>query len=352
MSALIDYEKLQAAYDRDGFYALQLEVGDVCEQGCVYCYMNAIPDARNVLTDETLTAILRGAAALGVSAIEWLGGEPLLRPGVFRLMAAAADLGLRNNIWTGGLPLGSPEVARRAAEAAREGLLSIHLSTLDPGLYEILHPGRPRDDLRAILSGLESVLDAGYPADRILNSVTFTGLQPVADMIATIDAMEERYAVRTSLNVYHTYLRPGTHPGELARFIPAPDDVAAVARRVARQWGMEQAPMNCVNRQYCSATFAVLCDGRVTPCATIRPERAPVVGADGDLERIVRTHLSDLVYKPLKTGEALPADCRRCGMRDSCWGCRSRSYAAGNGVHGKDPRCFRRTGSGREIPAC
>jgi MoaA/NifB/PqqE/SkfB family radical SAM enzyme len=28
-------------------------------------------------------------------------------------------------------------------------------------------------------------------------------------------------------------------------------------------------------------------------------------------------------------------------MNDQCWGCRSRAYAAGRGIHGKDPRCFR-----------
>ena len=35
--------------------------------------------------------------------------------------------------------------------------------------------------------------------------------------------------------------------------------------------------MNCVNKQYCSATLAVLCDGRVTPCATIRDPGMPSI---------------------------------------------------------------------------
>lgn len=48
-----------------------------------------------------------------------------------------------------------------------------------------------------------------------------------------------------------------------------------------------------------------------------------------------------LVYLPMKLGLDLPADCRKCPLGAKCWGCRSRAYTAGRGMHGKDPRCFR-----------
>jgi len=50
---MIDFERLYKAYDNKGFYALQLEVGDQCHQGCIYCYMNALDTPVNTLSDGT-----------------------------------------------------------------------------------------------------------------------------------------------------------------------------------------------------------------------------------------------------------------------------------------------------------
>ncbi len=338
---MIDFQKLQAAYDSDGIYALQLEIGDVCMQGCIYCYMNALPQERNALSDETIGEILEDSHRLGITAIEWLGGEPLLRQSVFDHMARAADFGFRNNMWTGGLPLTDPEIRSQTARWCRHGLIAFHLSTVDPRIYKTTHPTRSVDDLESILSAVKALLDAGYPATQLLNSVTFTGLQPAEDMIATIDYFEENLGIVTSINIYHTYLRPGQTDADLKRFIPGSKEVARVYRRWTRQYGVKRMPMNCVNKQYCSATAAVLCDGSVTGCATIREENAPNVKCDGHLYDIVERHRDHLIFKRLKTDENLPGECQRCRLSDICWGCRSRSFAAGNGLYGHDPRCFR-----------
>jgi radical SAM protein with 4Fe4S-binding SPASM domain len=347
---MIDPQALQSAYEADRFYALQLEVGDRCEQGCSYCYMNALPAARSSLSDAKLRQVIDDAADLGVSAIEWLGGEPLLRPRVFDLMAHARRRGLRNNIWTGGLPLLDEDVLAQCVELADPGLISVHVPTVDPDVYETLHPERTAEDGRRILGAVASILHSGYPSDRLLNSITFTGLQNADDTIATIDFLENEFGVRSSLNVYHTYLRPGVPPAALDRFIPKPSQVARVYRRIGRQWGVEQFPMNCVSKQYCSATLAVLCDGSVTPCATIRDPAAPSLHRDGRLRTIVRRHRDELVFGEFKRSNG-PERCRRCKLGDQCWGCRSRAWAAGQGVYGPDPRCFRGAGSLEQITA-
>ncbi|MEX2681029.1 MAG: radical SAM protein, partial [Candidatus Sigynarchaeota archaeon] len=175
---MIDVERLHAAYDSDGFYALQLEVGDKCMQGCSYCYMNALPYSKNSLNDGLISEILADARALGITSIEWLGGEPLLRGTIFEHMARAETLELRNNLWTGGLPLRDPVMAGKCARACKNGLISVHVSSVDPRVYQLLHPAASDHDLEDILSGVKHVLDAGYPASQMLNSVTFTGLQP------------------------------------------------------------------------------------------------------------------------------------------------------------------------------
>jgi radical SAM protein with 4Fe4S-binding SPASM domain len=342
---MIDTAKLDKAYREDGIYALQLEVGDVCHQGCIYCYMNALDKPRNTLSDRTITRILHDSARLGVTAIEWLGGEPLLRDSIFNHMELAAELGFKNNMWTGGLPLADEHVLQRTAELTRNGLIAFHLSTINPETYRRLHPDRPASDLEVIITAVKRLLDHGYPSAQLLNSVTFTGLQTAEDMTETIDYFEREFGILTCINVYHTYLRPGQTRRDLERFIPAREEIARVYARYRHQYGVTQMPMNCVNKQYCSATVAVLCDGSVTPCATIRETDAPRVTAGSNLYDIVNSRREYLIFKHLKNDAHLPEECRKCPLTDNCWGCRSRSFAAGDGVFGRDPRCFR----GREV---
>ncbi len=337
---MIDEAALQYAYDNDQIYALQLEIGDQCFQGCIYCYMNALEEVHNTLSDQDIRIILEDAATLNIKAIEWLGGEPLLRESVFDHMAFASKLGMRNNVWTGGLPLSNASIRKNVAELAKNGLIAFHVSSINPAIYEILHPERPENDLNTIISSIQKLLDSGYPADQMLNSVTFTGLQSADDLIETIDYFEQKYRIKTSLNVYHTYLRPGTPATELAKFIPDDKNVRKVYERYSKQWGTGRYPMNCVNKQYCSATVAVLCDGGVTPCATIRPKHAPNFHDNKDFKEIVYNNLDWLIIKKFKDIKNLPEDCQECDLVDECFGCRSRAFAARLGIYGKDPRCF------------
>lgn len=348
--ATIDFDRLNKACDERRIYALQLEIGDICEQGCTYCYMNALPQVYNQLSDEKITEILHDCKHLGISAVEWLGGEPLLRQSIFEHMGLATDLGLRNNVWTGGLPLTDMKVLRQTLHHARYGLISVHVSTVNPKTYRRLHPERPASDLTRIVEAVERLLELGYPADQIINSVTFTGMQTADDMIETIDYFERRFGILTSLNVYHTYLRPGQSRSELEQFIPDRAAVSKVYRRWTRQYNVERLPMNCVNKQYCSATMAVLCDGSVTPCATIRPTDAPKLTNGTSLFDIFQDHREELIFGHFRDPENLPPECRTCVLADCCWGCRSRAFAAGEGIYGRDPRCFRHPAKSAKHP--
>lgn len=340
---MIDFNKLNFAYNNNLFYSLQLEVGDICYQGCVYCYMNALEESKNSLKDEDIFNILKDAKKLDITAIEWLGGEPLLRKNIFEFMRFASDLNFRNNMWTGGLPFESPEICKNLVEVCKNGLIAFHLSTINPKIYEILHPQRTSKDIRIIIDGVKQLLDLGYPSDQLLNSTTFTGLQPADDMIETMEYFYENFGIVTSLNVYHTYLRPGYSKEELTNFIPSRDSVKKVYKKYISFLNLSDItaiPMNCVNKQYCCATVAVLNDGAVSPCATIR-EGCEEKIYQASFYDIVKKNIDYLTFAKLKQKENLPEPCLFCQLNDDCFGCRSRAYAAGFGIYGMDPRCFR-----------
>ena len=338
---MIDYDKLNQAYKNKGFYSLQLEVGDVCHQGCIYCYMNALDTQTNSLSGQQIQNIIKDADKLGITAIEWLGGEPLLRGSIFKHMAFCADLGIRNNVWTGGLPLENNDILVKTAKYAENGLIAVHVSTINPEVYKRLHPRHSENDLHIILNNVRKLLDIGYSSNQLLNSVTLTGLQSSEDMLETIDYFENEFGIKTSLNVYHTYLRPGIDGDNLEQFIPSQEEIKIVYSRYSVQWNVKDYPMNCVNKQYCSATLAVLCDGSVVPCATIREEKAPNIHTENSLFEIVQNNREYLIFSKFRDSKNLPQSCKVCELSDICFGCRSRSYAAGRGIYGKDPGCFR-----------
>ncbi|MCX7909206.1 MAG: radical SAM protein [Ignavibacteria bacterium] len=337
---MIDTEKLLEAYNKDGFYALQLEIGDVCYQNCSYCYMNALFETKNQLSDYEIFKILDDSKEIGITAIEWLGGEPLLRDQVFEFLKYSQKLGFRNNMWTGGLPLAEEKVAEQCAVLCSNGLIAFHLSTLNKEIYEILHPQRTAEDIDTILKGVEYLLEIGYPSEKLLNSVTFTGYQTAEDMIATIEFFQKNYGIATCVNVYHTYLRPGQSLSELNKFIPPSKEVEKVYKYLKKINNTDIIPMNCVNKQYCSATLAVLNNGFVTPCATIREEREGMNIKFASLKEIVAKERDYLIFKEMKSWDGLPESCKECYQNEFCFGCRSRAYAAGLGIYGEDPRCY------------
>jgi len=66
---MIDYNRLYQDYNEDKIYALQLEIGDKCYQGCIYCYMNAVEEEKNTLSDKQIKNILLDAKKLGIKII-------------------------------------------------------------------------------------------------------------------------------------------------------------------------------------------------------------------------------------------------------------------------------------------
>lgn len=338
---MLNYKELYEAYEKDSFYSLQLEVGDKCFQACIYCYMNALNTTVNILDDVLIFQIIEDASKLNIKTIEWLGGEPLLREGIFTFMEKAKDYGIKNNLWTGGLPFENKYVIRRAAQLCYNGLISVHISTIDENIYKKLHPQRTAKDINIIIDGIKELLCIGYPSEKILNSVTFTGLQSADDMIATMQYFYENFGILTSLNVYHTYLRPEQDYNDLIKFIPPTKEVAKVYKYYKKLYNQSELPMNCVNKQYCSATLAVLNNGFVTPCATIREEKDECNIRKHKLTKIVENNRDYLNFKFFKNIENLNDNCKKCKLNYECWGCRSRSFANKTGIYGNDPRCFR-----------
>ena len=171
--------KLQKKYfDEEKVFIVQIESTKACPQLCKYCYRDSKPNSPHGLSSEKIREILDSAANMEVKMIDWLGGDPLIRPDWKDLCKYASDLGMINNIWTSGIPLEEIQIAREVVEATQGGFISTHLDSLDPDLYAIMHQnhenkGGPHN-IWKIMKGIKNCIDMGKDPNSMVNCITFT----------------------------------------------------------------------------------------------------------------------------------------------------------------------------------
>jgi pyrroloquinoline quinone biosynthesis protein E len=114
-----------AALTGDRPLGLLAELTYRCPLGCPYCSNpTTLRHSGIELRTEEWQRVIREAAELGVLHVHFSGGEPLLHPGLPRLVATARAAGLYTNLLTSGIPF-----SRATADALRSaGLDHVQLS--------------------------------------------------------------------------------------------------------------------------------------------------------------------------------------------------------------------------------
>ncbi|CAL8977153.1 GTP 3',8-cyclase 2 [Tessaracoccus sp. O5.2] len=156
---------------------LRVSLTDRCNLRCTYCMpadgLAWLPTEQTLTDAEVARVIAVAVERLGVTRIRFTGGEPLLRPGLERIVAAAADL--RG-------PDGRPELAlttnglgldKRIESLAAAGLdrVNISLDSLDPVRYARL---ARRDRLHDVLTSIDAVDRVGLRPLKV-NAVIMRG---------------------------------------------------------------------------------------------------------------------------------------------------------------------------------
>lgn len=153
---------------------LRVSLTDRCNLRCTYCMpaegLQWLPTEETLSDDEVIRLIRVAVERLGVNRVRFTGGEPLLRPGLERIIAATVAL------------QGSPETAlttnglgldKRIDRLKDAGLnrVNISLDSLDPARYAQL---TRRDRLGDVLTSIEAVDRAGLRPLKV-NSVVMRG---------------------------------------------------------------------------------------------------------------------------------------------------------------------------------
>jgi len=94
--------KAQALLFRDRIDHVQVNIGNVCNQQCVHCHVDAGPDGKKIMSRSVAVAIITFLKKSSVSVLDITGGAPELSP-VFNYLVSTArplvdDLIVRSNL--------------------------------------------------------------------------------------------------------------------------------------------------------------------------------------------------------------------------------------------------------------
>jgi putative heme d1 biosynthesis radical SAM protein NirJ2 len=105
-----------------------------CNLRCPHCYRDAGAAKANELNYEEGCLLLESVKSAGFHVVVFSGGEPLLRPDIYKLMSYARNLGLRPVCGSNGTLL-TTETVQKLREAGA-AMVGISLDSLDPRLHD------------------------------------------------------------------------------------------------------------------------------------------------------------------------------------------------------------------------
>lgn len=187
--------------DRFGRVARDLRVSltDRCNLRCTYCMpaegLPWLPDDQVLTDDEMVRLIAIAVERLGVHEVRFTGGEPLMRRGLERIVAATAALRRADGTPPGtSLTTNALGLAHRARGLAAAGLdrVNVSLDSLDRARYTRLSR---RDRLPDVLAGLAAARDAGLSPVKV-NTVLMRGVNDDEAVPLLRWALAEGYRLR------------------------------------------------------------------------------------------------------------------------------------------------------------
>lgn len=158
---------------------MRISITDRCNLRCKYCMPHDIEkmEMSEILTFEEIRRVVEAAVSLGIRNYRITGGEPLVRRGCPELIAMLKEIdGVESvGMTTNGVLLGQQLDALKRAGLDR---LNVSLDTVDPKRFQEL---TGRDELQAVLAGIDQAVRAGIPLK--MNTVNQKGLdwKPVLD---------------------------------------------------------------------------------------------------------------------------------------------------------------------------
>jgi cyclic pyranopterin phosphate synthase len=183
-----------------------------------------------LLSFEEIARLVRVISSLGAGKVRLTGGEPLLRPGLERLVAMLAVL---DGVEDLALTTNGTLLARKARALRQAGLrrVTVSLDALDEQAFQRMSDTRLAP--ARILAGIDAAVDAGFCPVKV-NMVVRRGVNEHC-----VIAMAEHFRHRPQVLRFIEYMDVGSTNGWSAQeVVPAREILGAIAAR----WPVERLP--------------------------------------------------------------------------------------------------------------
>lgn len=317
-----------------------------CNQYCVHCYRAAgdSPDPDELSTEEGKT-LLSGIAEAGFRICILSGGEPLVRPDIYELIAHGVSTGMRVVLGTNGILI-TPKVARELKDL-RVARVGISLDHIEPAIH---------DKWR----GMEGAWERSVQAMRDCKEagLAFQIHTTVSERNRGVITEMTDLAVELGAAGHHIFFLVPTGRGKdiasesleareyeqlLADILRKQGEVEIELKptcaphfmRIARKKGI---PMRFTKGCLAGTSYCVIIpNGDVQPCpylpikvGNVREKPFPEIWREAALFQELR-------------GAELGGRCGECDCADICGGCRARAYYYSDGDYlAEEPWCLYR----------
>jgi len=295
---------------------------------CDHCYRDAGAKVADELSTGEARAMLEEIAKAGFTSMIFSGGEPLMRPDLYELVAYAKSLGLRPVLGTNGTLI-TLEAARKLKEAGLMGA-GISLDSMDEQKHDELR--RYRGAFREAIQGMKNCREAGLPFQ--VHTTVFDWnqdeLEAITDFAVEIGAVAHHFfflvPTGRAVNIEEESLRAEAYERVLTRILEKQKQVnielkptcAPQFMRIAKEMGMEMRfQRGCLaGTHYC----IISPKGDVQSCAYLNIPLGNV--RDIPFSQLWQTHP---VFQELRTLN-YKGGCGTCKYKKICGGCRARAY--------------------------
>lgn len=299
-----------------------------CNIHCAHCYRDAGAKQAEELTTEAGKKLLSEIARAGFKIMILSGGEPLLRPDIYELIAHAKSVGLRPVLGTNGILI-TPEVAKRLKEAGL-AVAGISLDSCDPAKHNRFR--QAENAWQDTVAGMEACKAAGLK----FQIHTTAMLWNEAEITDITDFAVERGAIAHHIfflvptgrgkDIEDLSLKTEQYEALLERILDKQTQVpielkptcAPQFMRIAKEKGI---PMRYTRGCLAGTAYCVIIpNGNVQPCPYLPLTVGNVKETPFDEIWQSSDLFNELRKSPLKGG------CGSCGYDQICGGCRARAY--------------------------
>jgi len=329
------------------------EVTNACNLRCRQCHASSGEPLPNELTTEEGKKLLDDIAGIGEFRMLALGGgEPLVRPDIFELVAYARSLGLEISIATNGTLL----TLEMAKEFKKMGVanIAVGINANDESVHEQITrvPGSFEKTRQAIYATKEVGMNLQF--NTTVMKENREAIPGILDLASEVDAQivllyqlvpegRGEEAMELSRREYRALTEMVAEKQKVSRAIIEPTCSPQYWAYLMKRKG-DRPP--ALEMKLARALFkgcvagSGLCyikpDGEIWPCPFV-----PLSGGNVREQSLEEIWYESELFQSLKDRERLTGEmCSQCRFKYICGGCRGRAYAHSGDYLGDDPLCF------------